>query len=453
MASIATWSPYKPTPQTPWSLRRVVHLHRRPGFAATCEEALRDLNDGADASIDRLLNGTAYSTGVPDDFDAMSQVIGTAAVAANDANRLKAWWFYRMLFSADPLTERLTLMWHNHFATSNLKIRNVAAMKRQNEILRESARAPFAKLLSRAVKDPAILTWLDADSNRRQRPNENLARELMELFSIGIGNYTEHDVKEAARSLTGWTGKQGRFRFVEAYHDVGEKSFLGRNGKLDGDDVLQTVLNHPATSHRIAWRLCGHFFGEGVISDPMVDDLAAELRSRDLDIGWGVETILRSEAFFSDNNIGNRALGPIEYIVGAARALEMFEPPPSTLVLSEWSARLGQDLFYPPNVFGWPGGRDWLTTRSMVGRAAFGAELARGSVRYPSIPPDLENLRRSNLCGEGRNQMVDLIAGLLMPHASDDFSQRVIESTRGIKDANDHSILETILGSPEAQLG
>src|SRR5487761_1256590 len=203
---------YTPDERRPWNLRRVGHLHRRAGFAATWNELQRDLNDGPQAAVDRLLTGKAYSSGVPEGFEDTSRLLADAAVASGSIHRLKAWWIYRMLFSPDPLGERLTLMWHNHFATSNRKVEDVSLMRRQNDLLREYARAPFGALLSRAAKDPAVLIWLDADSNRREHPNENLARELMELFSLGVGNYSETDVKEVARALTGWTVKNRAFR-------------------------------------------------------------------------------------------------------------------------------------------------------------------------------------------------------------------------------------------------
>lgn len=446
---------YQPSEHSPWNVRRVVHLHRRAGFAATWEEIQRDLSDGPDATIDRLLAGKAYSTGVPEDFDVMSRVIGDAAVAANNPNRLKAWWLYRMIFSPDPLTERLTLMWHNHFATSNLKIGDVSLMRQQNEIFRECARQPFGEMLARVVKDPAILIWLDADSNRKQHPNENLARELMELFSMGVGNYTEDDVKQAARGLTGWTTKKNQFRFVEEYHDGGEKAFLGKSGPFAGDDVLQTVLAHPATAKRIAWRLCDQFFGEGGQDAGIRDELSAELQKRDLDIDWAVETILRSEAFYSEENIGTRVLGPVEYIVGAVRALEMFDPPPSTLVLSEWTARLSQDLFYPPNVFGWPGGRQWITTRSMIGRCAFASELARGSLRRPEKPIDVTALNRHIDSGADPESVASFAAQLLVTSSPRELRKRICGTLATQKDIADlpRQIFESILASPEAQLG
>ena len=156
----------------------------------------------------------------------MARTIGDAAVASGNPNRLKAWWLYRMLFSPDPLGERLTLMWHNHFATSNRKVQDLALMREQNDLLRQHARATFGELLHAVVKHPAMLVWLDADANRKGHPNENLARELMELFTLGVGNYTEDDVQAAARALTGWTVVGGRFGFRETRHDDGEKVFL-----------------------------------------------------------------------------------------------------------------------------------------------------------------------------------------------------------------------------------
>src|SRR5262245_56694354 len=209
------WAVYVPSKEVPWDLRRVVHLHRRAGFGATWQEIQRDLKDGPKASIDRLLQGKARSQGISETFEKDAAALADAAVGSGDAvgsegpERLKGWWVYRMLFGPDPLTERLALMWHSHFATSNLKINDLAAMRRQNELFRKYARAPFADLLNAAVRDPALLLFLDAPDNRKGHPNENLARELMELFTLGIGHYTEQDVKEAARALTGWRVKAG----------------------------------------------------------------------------------------------------------------------------------------------------------------------------------------------------------------------------------------------------
>src|SRR5438067_4870672 len=233
-AGAGVWAPYAPDDKTPWDLRRVVHLHRRAGFAATWQEIQRDLKDGPKASIVRLLQGKARSQGVPEDFVAVAAKLGRLAAEAGDLGRLKAWWVYRMLFGPDPLAERLTLLWHNHFATSEDKVRSLAAMRRQNETFRKLARAPFGKLLNAAVREPALLLYLDAPSNRKGAPNENLARELMELFTLGVGPYSEADVKEAARALTGWTVEEGQFAEETARHDDGDKTLLGKKGRWTG---------------------------------------------------------------------------------------------------------------------------------------------------------------------------------------------------------------------------
>jgi hypothetical protein len=345
------WAPYVPSDQAPWDLRRVVHLHRRAGFAATWGEIRRDLKDGPRASIDRVLAGQAATEGVPAEFRKTADLLGESAAPSNDPARLKAWWVYRMLFGPDPLTERLALLWHNHFATSNLKVGNLAFMRRQNGLFRKLGRGPFGALLGAVVHDPAMLVWLDAPSNRKGHPNENLARELMELFSLGIGPYTEKDVREAARALTGWSLEEDAFAEVAARHDAGEKTILGHKGPWKGDDLVRMVLEHPATARRLAGRVCEWFLGEKALKTADVAALADGLRTRNLDVGWAVETVLRSRTFFADENLGDRVLSPVEYVIGAARALELFEPPSSTLVLAEWCGRLGQDLFYPPNAF------------------------------------------------------------------------------------------------------
>src|SRR5262249_25543554 len=159
------------------------------------------------------------------------------------------------------------------------------------------SRAPFGELLDAAVRDPALLHWLDAPSNGKKHPNENLARELMELFTLGIGNYSEKDVKEAARALTGWTVKDGAFHEDSAAHDDGDKEILGSKGKWKGGDLVKFRLGHPATARRLAGRVCEQFFGEGTVTGEEIDTLADGLRERGLDVGWAVETVLRSEAF------------------------------------------------------------------------------------------------------------------------------------------------------------
>jgi uncharacterized protein (DUF1800 family) len=447
------WAPYEPDRRIPWNLRRVVHLHRRAGFAATWKELQRDLADGPGRSIDRLLAGKARSEGVSSEFGSVADALGMAAGDANDARRLKAWWIYRMLWSPDPLGERLTLLWHNHFATSNSKINYPHAMRRQNEIFRKYCRSPFGELLRAVVHDPALLVWLDAPVNRKERPNENLARELMELFTMGIGPYTETDVKEAARALTGWGVVQDTFRESSADHDSGEKTILGQTGRWKGDDLVRMLLDHPATSGRLAWRLCEMLMGEGGVDSAPIDALASGLREHDLNIGWAVETVLRSQAFFADKNLGNRILGPVEYVIGSVRALECFDPPPSTAVLAEWTARLGQQLFYPPNVGGWKGGRHWLSPQAIVGRANFAAALVEGKLHT-----DFDGLDLAKRHGKARDldSLLTFYAELVTGAApSPKWRKRLevaLEPQTDVTTQTSNLAVALMLASPEGQL-
>jgi uncharacterized protein (DUF1800 family) len=344
-------------------------------------------------------------------------------------------------------------MWHNHFATSNLKVENLAAMRMQNGLFRTFGRRPFAELLNAVVHTPATLMWLDAPANRKGQPNENLARELMELFSMGIGNYTETDVKEAARALTGWTVSDDAFGENDKVHDDGEKTILANTGKWKGADLVKFVLEHPATAKRIAWRIGELFLSEQALKSADMAKLAEGLRQRQLDVGWAVETALRSRLFFAEENLGKRVRGPVEYVVGAARALELFDPPSSTLVLAEWCGRLGQDLFYPPNVGGWPGGRSWLTTRALVGRANYAAALVEGKLVGRPGPMDAVALARRHAEDDAIAFYTRLLFGI---EPTPDWRQRLAAGLdEKVKDEDDRArkIVALMLAMPEAQVG
>ncbi len=350
-------------------------------------------------------------------------------------------------------------MWHNHFATSILKVGDPAAMRRQNETLRSLAREPFGALLEAMVRDPALLTWLDAPANRKGHPNENMARELMELFTLGIGHFTESDVKETARALTGWTVSDGEFREAASRHDDGAKTILGKSGQFGGADVVRILLETPSTADRLAWRLCDLFMGEGAVSKTDRSALADGLRSHHLDIGWAVATILRSRAFFAASNIRTRVLSPVEFVVGPVRSLELIELPPSTLVLADWSSRLGQDLFNPPNVGGWPGGRSWLSARSLIGRANFAAALVEGRGVGRAEPFDPIALARHYGRGRDSSDAIRFCAELLLgivPDARwiDQMSESLgVKSKAAWNEDAARRVIVQILASPEAQLG
>ncbi len=443
------WARYEPTSDTPWDLRRVVHLHRRAGFAATWAEIQRDLKDGPETSIRRVLAGTSRIGVVPEEFEATSTLLADAAVASGDVNRLKAWWIFRMLGTPDPLGERLTLLWHNHFATAQSKVDDLALMRRQNDTFRRLARAPFGTLLEAAIREPALLLYLDAPSNRQDHPNENLARELMELFTLGIGNYAEADVREAARALTGWTVDDGAFREALVKHDDGEKTLLGRKGRWGGADVLAILVEQPSMAQKLARRLCGLFMGEGAVDEPAINGLARELEESRLDIGRAVESVLRSRAFFAPANLGSRVVGPVEFVIGACRALVSRGSTPSTLILADWTTRMGQDLFEPPNVGGWPGGRSWLTPRALVARANFAAALVAG--RHVGLPAPLDagSIAAEQGLGMSSAEVREAASALLLGVSAR--GRKVSGIDKSPEDGR--WALATVLASPEAQLG
>jgi uncharacterized protein (DUF1800 family) len=388
----SAWSAYRPSDACPWNLERAWTLRRRAGFAATRAELEHDLVEGPEPAIDRVLAGECRSEGVPADFESTATLLGESAAGSSDPRRLQAWWLYRMLFTPDPLLERLTLMWHDHFATSQLKVEDTVAMRAQNETFRRLARGPFGDLLRAMLRDPALLVWLDAPSNRKGKPNENFARELLELFTLGVGRYEEKDIRETARTLTGRTVARGQFQSRDDYRDDGEKTIIGKTSRFEDDALADHLLAQPAAADRLAWRLCAAFLGEGVADDAARGALAHQLHRDGLHVGRAVAMILRSDLFFSARNLRDRVSDPLGFAVGAARALEQFEPPPSTLLLAEWTARMGQELFFPPNVGGWPAGRSWLTGRAVVARANFSAALTAGELDVEVRPIDLDRL-------------------------------------------------------------
>jgi uncharacterized protein (DUF1800 family) len=436
------WAPYVPDDKTPWDLRRVVHLHRRAAFAGTWDELQRDLKDGPEQAVGRLLGGTA-NLHPAKEFDATAGLLFDAAVTQGEISRLKAGWFYRFLLGPHPLHEKLTLLWHDHFATANGKVDDAGLMRRQNDTLRKHATGKFADLLNAAVREPALLLYLDAQTNRKGHANENLGRELMELFTLGVGHYSEADVKEAARCLTGWSVDDGKFVEIAERHDSGEKTVLGVKGKFDGAQLVNLLLKQPAVAERIAKKLVRQFFGDTGVSADAAKQLAEGLRERDLDIGWAVGTVLRSRLFFADANVRTRVLMPVEYVVGSARVLELFAPAPSTLAMADWSARMGQDVFDPPNVGAWPVGKKWVHSRSLIARANYVTALVTGP-------------------NSGRNVAYDP-TGQAKKHGFDDvltFHHRLLFGTdpsadtrKRLESLDPAKLVTALLASPEAQLG
>jgi len=378
------WSVYTPTDSAPWDMARVAHLHRRAGFRAPWHVLKRDLAEGPETSIRRLIEGEDAGR-----FETEMDGMAARFAASGNLKRLQGTWLYRMIFTPHPLRERMTLFWHDHFATSNAKVNNPTLMRRQNDLLRKHALGRFSTLLTEIARDPAMLIWLDCVANRRAHPNENYAREVMELFALGRGAYSETDVQEAARAFTGAFIQDDRFHEVAIQHDDGPKTILGQTGPFRGDDVARILLEQPACAIFLSRKLFAHFISEvDEPSDALLAPLAESYRSSGYDTAVPVGMILRSQLFHDPSVRRRRVSSPVEFTVGTVRALEVLSPTVSPDALADATVQMGQGLFAPPSVAGWDGGTGWINTTTSIARTNFILGLVADTARFrPEVLP------------------------------------------------------------------
>lgn len=392
------WNPFYPTAKQPWTVARVAHLYRRSAFGATD----RQLEQGVQLTPTKVIQQLLQGGPGQERFEEECRSLAEAALTTNNPQELKAVWLYRMLYSPHPLKERLTLFWHNHFATSNAKVNNLSLMQRQIDTLRAHALGRFDEMLLAMTFDPAMIIWLDGAANKKGHANENYGRELMELFSLGVGNYTEKDIQEAARGLTGWSVLQNQAEFTPAEHDSGEKTLLGSNGNWTAADVVRICLAQPACGRFVVRKLFRFLIGETVNpSDEYINPLADEFRQRNYNISWLVSKMISSWLFFSDASILQRIKSPVDLVVGTVRALD---GRVGTLFLAEACDRLGQALYYPPSVKGWDGGDRWINSATLLTRQNLAYEMTRGSGTSFRLDParlvERKGLRESKLIAE-----------------------------------------------------
>ena len=291
---------------------------------------------------------------------------------------LRGWWLNRMAKGPRPFQEKMTLFWHGHFATSVEKVREAYYMWRQNELFRRLATDNWLRLLIETGKDPAMLIWLDQAESRKEHPNENFAREVMELFSLGEGHYTEKDVTEGARAFTGWSLDRPEQRFIyrPAFHDDGTKTFLGLTDNLTGEDVLAQIVAQPQAPKFITAKIWNFFAGQP--PSPELNEAMAEVfRYNGNNFKPLMRVMFSSEEFYSPDIVRNEVKSPVQWLVGTSRMLECDLPP--TLICLGMTRSLGQDLFAPPNVKGWDGGWSWITTNTLFSRYNEAATLVSGT--------------------------------------------------------------------------
>ena len=352
----------------PEERRRIALLLWRAGFGAAPDELERYAGLGFEGTLDELL----HPERVEEDFEPLLENLRGHLLDLHNVEDVQTCWLYRMVRTRRPLLEKLTLFWHGHFAVANRKVQNPLAMHRHVEMLRDNALGGYRDLLLAVSRDPAMLIWLDGATNRKAAPNENYGRELLELFTLGIGHYDEADVRAAARAFTGWNLRDGEFFFAANQHDPGPKTFLGRTGPLDGGDVVDVLVGHPATAERICRKLFA-FFAYANPGPEVLRPFVETYLERGHDIRAVLGAIFRSEAFSSERSRFEHVKGPVEYVVGSIRALG---GQAGERGLIQALRGMGQDLLNPPNVAGWAGGRAWLNPSTMVARFNFAARLA-----------------------------------------------------------------------------
>ena len=388
----------KPLSANEWDFTKAAHLLNRAGFGGTPEQIEKLVALGHEGAVSYLVDYEKTPDPTPDPSWAhpdpgraeRRRAIRMATpeqrqqlqkqeneILRDEMLELRGWWLKRMAKGPRPFQEKMTLFWHGHFATSVEKVREPYYLWRQNELFRRMATGNWLELLTQAGKDPAMLIWLDQAQSRKEHPNENFAREVMELFALGQGHYTEKDITEAARALTGWSLDQDAQSFIERpfIHDRGEKTIFGKTGDFDGEDFIEQIVAQPQAAVYITGKLWNFFAGE-MPSPELNDGLADLFRSGGNHFKPLMRIMFLTEDFYSPSVIRSQVKSPVQWLVGTVRMLECDLPAP--LVSTNLLRSLGQDLFAPPNVKGWDGGLAWITTNNLLARYNEAAMLAQG---------------------------------------------------------------------------
>jgi hypothetical protein len=398
-----------------WDLRRAEHLWNRAGFGANTATLERALAIGLESQVDEF---TCFEEWIEEPHYARRRLDGETVhellrdLPAEERKKAEAdplkylrempreerdplidtlraedraqvadfldWWVGRMLAGVEPLRERMTLFWHGYFTSSMEKVQSSYEMIHQNQLFRRHALGSFRQLLHGVTHDAAMLAYLDNTSSKKQQPNENFARELMELYTLGEGHFSEEDVREVARAFTGWGRRNGHFHFEPAWHDDGPKCVLGVEGNLQGEDVVEILLRQKACPRHLAHALLAHFEGCEPSSERL-EIYAAELRASDYRIDAFLRRLFLDPEFYGDQKRANRIASPLDFLVGSARRVGG-QPEPGLIVMG--ALLLGQRLFFPPGVRGWEGGQAWATGSSLLLRGELtGLLLGRMSGR------------------------------------------------------------------------
>ena len=422
----------------------MAHLMRRAGFGAGRDDLERCLEQGYEATVEELLD-TANADNLPDDLIRRYHVEQSEL---RDLAGSAAYWMYRMISTASPLEEKMALFWHGLFATGYTKLNQARSQLNQVEMFRRNGLGPFDDLLLEISRDPAMLVWLDNNDNHGSAINENYGRELLELFSMGIGNYTEDDIKECARAFTGWTLGNAEYMAVRAQkdsiwpygriawhfdyrdqdHDHGEKTFLGETGHFNGDDIINIIAKQDATADFICTRLFQFFAADEVTAEGQ--QTIAAMKETYFESGYRIKDVLRTlfnSAYFKSGEARfARVKGPVELVVGAIRMAGSYQTP--TLGIEKVSNNMlymGQGLLQPPTVEGWHEGVEWIDSGSLVERVNFAAkELA--NTASPGVRAIIDRLAASSDGVLSPAQFADACVDLIGPITVTDDTRAVL---------------------------
>jgi len=378
----------RPPVHTDWQPDAAAHLLRRAGFGGTPKDAEVLASAGLEGAVDRLLADDGGGLPPPpatdpaerlkrrqlfrarraEDMMGVMEAGGHRRQAREVYDNMRTWWMERMRADGAAVREKVTLFWHGHFATSQAKVKFNHIMLGQNQTLRRLAVGPFRELCSAMVGDPAMLVWLDGRENKAKSPNENFAREVMELFTLGEGHYSENDIGEAARCFTGWTVKMddGEAVFAQRRHDDGPKQLLGRRGNFGADEAVEILCSQPRCAEFLAGKLW-EFYAYPQPEPELVASLAAHYRANDLRTGELLRAIFTRPEFYSPRARATQIKSPVQWLVQASRETgRQLLPPRLAIPLTE---ELGQGLFEPPSVKGWDGGAAWINSATLIRRS------------------------------------------------------------------------------------
>ena len=419
----------------------MAHLLRRAGFGASREELERRVEAGYEETVEDLIDVDRHP---PVDEYMLYRYHPISEMPGGIADLGQANWFYHMLNTRRPLEEKMALFWHHIFATANNKVDNCTELLNQIDLFRVHGLGSFRDLLIRVARDPAMIFWLDNNENHKTSVNENWGRELLELFSMGVGSYTEEDVYECSRAFTGWTFRPGpprfpynRFKFSFRYlpedHDGGEKAFLGHAGDLNGEDVVEVILRQPACVRFIARHLYNFFVADEVqtpawIVEPARDPeavatLAAALVESDFEIRPVLRTLFNSDFFKSESARFQKVKSPVEVVIGTLNLVGEFQgPTPGLFEVVHDPGYAGQELLDPPSVEGWHTGQEWINSGALVQRINFVADRVR-DVEQPGVKLLVDRVAQSNGARMTPAEMVERCLDLMGPLEVEDVTR------------------------------